>query len=300
LIPFTKAHACGNDFLIVNHDDVGKYDLAHLTPRLCDRNTGIGADGVEYFKRLSETSARIHLRNADGSVAEISGNGTRCVAAWMADEINAQSGESFSLETDAGQRICTIKEFRDSEMDGPTALITTGMGEPEFEPRTLELSDGTKIDGVYVSMGNPHFVIVLPQIDFDLLGAASRSDFGAAMLDSIDFSLNERPWQDIGSEICQHPDFPDQTNVEFVHILGSGSEPVHLIAIRIFERGVGPTSSSGTGTCASATTMIGAYEAQHEIEVIAPGGAQTVAWNGPGSELFLTGPASLIARGEAW
>jgi diaminopimelate epimerase len=299
LIPFTKAHACGNDFLIVNHDDVGRYDLADLTRRLCERNTGIGADGVEYFKRLSETSGQIHLRNADGSVAEISGNGTRCVAAWMAEEINAQPGESFSLETEAGQRVCTLKEFHDSD-DGPTVLITTDMGEPEFESRTVELSDGTKIDGVSVSMGNPHFVIVLPRADFDLLSGGSALDATDRALATLDYSINNRDWVDIGAEICQHPDFPDQTNVEFVHILGSDSEPIHLIAIRIYERGVGPTSSSGTGTCACATAMIGVCQAEREIEVIAPGGAQSVAWDGSGTSLFLTGPASLIARGEAW
>jgi diaminopimelate epimerase len=300
LIPFTKAHACGNDFLIVNQGDVRDYDLEVLTQHLCDRNTGIGADGVEYFEWLSDTSGRIHLRNADGSIAEISGNGTRCVAAWMAEERNAQPGDTLSIETDAGARACTIQEFHDSDIDGPTALITTNMGEPEFEERTVELSEGTSIEGVYVSMGNPHFVVVMPQIELDLLNGGPWSDVSAAALNSLDFSIGQRPWEDIGAEICQHPDFPDQTNVEFVHLLGSASEPIGLIALRIFERGVGPTSSSGTGTSAAATAAVGIYHAAAELEVIAPGGAQTVRWNGPGTELFLTGPATLIARGEAW
>lgn len=299
MIPFTKAHACGNDFLIVNRADVGNCDLADLTRRLCERYTGIGADGVEYFQRLSDTSAKIHLRNADGSVAEISGNGTRCVAAWMAEEINAEPGESFSLETDAGPRTCTIKEFRDSD-DGPTILIATDMGEPEFEDRTVELSDGTRVEGVYVSMGNPHFVILLPRADLAAVGGESSLDAGERALASLDFSMDGRSWDDVGEEICQHPDFPDQTNVEFVHVLAGESEPIERIAIRIYERGVGPTSSSGTGTSAAATAMIGIYEARHQIEVFAPGGAQSVTWAGPGTALLLTGPATLVARGEVW
>jgi diaminopimelate epimerase len=282
LIPFVKAHACGNDFLIVNEDDVRGIDKAILTQRLCERNTGIGADGIEFFAWNNDTSGRIRLHNADGSVAEISGNGTRCVAAWMAEERNPSAGDQFSIETDAGTRLCTIQEFHNSDSGGPTVMITTDMGEPDFERRTVELSDGTAIDGVNVSMGNPHFVIVLP-----------RSA-------TLDFSIAERTWDDIGEEICHHPDFPDQTNVEFVHILGSASGPIHQIAIRIFERGVGPTTSSGTGTSAAATAMIGVYNAQNELDVIAPGGMQSVHWGGPDHNLLLTGPATLIARGEAW
>jgi diaminopimelate epimerase len=306
LIPFTKAHACGNDFLIVTEDAAADYDKSELTQRLCARNTGIGADGVEFFQWTGDYSGRIRLHNADGSIAEISGNGTRCVAAWMAEERGAQPGEQFSIETDAGIRLCTIEEFRDSQSNGPTALITTDMDVPEFEKRTLELADGTQIDGVYVSMGNPHFVIVLPESERPPQTGVFAGD-GAHPLDAserslarLHFSIGDRSWEEIGEEICLHPDFPNQTNVEFVHILGSESEPIHQVALRIFERGVGPTSSSGTGTSAAATAMIGVYGAESELEVIAPGGAQSVKWQGPGEKLFLTGPATLIARGEAW
>jgi diaminopimelate epimerase len=300
LIPFVKAHACGNDFLIVNEDDVRGVDKAILTQRLCERNTGIGADGVEFFAWTSDISGRIRLHNADGSIAEISGNGTRCVAAWMAEERNASVGDQFSIETDAGTRLCTIQEFRDSEIDGTAVFITTDMDVPEFEKRTVELSDGTSIDGVYVSMGNPHFVIVLSRSDSDFLRSDQPLDVSERALATLVFSIGGRGWDDIGEEVCHHPDFPDQTNVEFVHILGSASDPIHQIAIRIFERGVGPTSSSGTGTSAAATAMIGVYNASSEIDVIAPGGLQTVCWSGPEQSLFLTGPATLIARGEAW
>jgi diaminopimelate epimerase len=300
LIPFTKAHACGNDFLIISEEDAHDYDKAELTRRLCERNTGIGADGVEFFHWTGDSSGRIRLHNSDGSIAEISGNGTRCVAAWMAEERGAQPGDQFSVETDAGPRLCTIKEFRDSEVDGPTTLITADMDVPEFEERTVDLADGTSIDGIHVSMGNPNFVIVLDTPTPNQFLGGNPLDASERTLSMLDFSINDRSWDDIGEEICHHPDFPDQTNVIFVHILGSESEPIHQAAIRIFERGVGPTSSSGTGTSASATALIAFFDADHELEIIAPGGAQNVSWQGPGEKLYLTGPATLIARGEAW
>ncbi len=300
MIPFIKAHACGNDFLIVTEEAAAGYDKAELTRALCERNTGVGADGVEYLRWTGVHSGRIRLHNADGSIAEISGNGTRCVAAWMAQESGAQPGDELAIETDAGTRVCTIQEFRDSEIAGPTVMVTIDMDIPEFEVRTVELADGTAIEGVAVSMGNPHFVIVLPRSGVDLLGGGFPLDASERALSMLDFSVGGRSWEEVGEEICFHPDFPEQTNVEFVHILGSQSEAIHQVAMRIFERGVGPTSSSGTGTSAAAAAMIGVHHAADELEVIAPGGAQVVRWQGEGESLLLTGPATLVARGEFW
>jgi diaminopimelate epimerase len=276
LIPFTKAHACGNDFLIVPEEAAQSAagDLVSLTRRLCARNTGIGADGIEFFSWKGKSGAgsrsvRIHLRNADGSVAEISGNGTRCVAAWMADTLDAQPGDSITIETDAGPRDCKI-----NARDGETVEITTRMGVPKFIPHTLKLMDGAEIVGVEVNTGNPHFVV---------------------LVETNDFSSANRSWHSLGAEICAHRDFPQQSNVEFVRIVND-----HEIEIRIWERGVGPTSSSGTGTAASATAVLALRRCLSPLAVLAPGGTQTTAWSGPGTELFLTGPATLIARGEAW
>ena len=125
-----------------------------------------------------------------------------------------------------------------------------------------------------MSTGNPHFVIVV---------------------NDADFSVDGDSWHEVGTQICVHADFPNQTNVEFVRIL-SRSE----IEIRIFERGVGPTTSSGTGTSASATAAIAFHNCTSPLRVVAPGGAQSVSWGGAGTELELTGPATLVARGEAW
>ena len=282
MIPFTKAHACGNDFLIVTEEDAADHDCAALTRRLCQRNTGIGADGIEFFAWINRSasgprSGRIRLHNADGSIAELSGNGTRCVAAWMADSLGSLAGETLDIFTDAGLRRCRIDRVQNDGLHAGEAFtvdITTGMGVPKFEPRTVRLADGTEIAGVEVSTGNPHFVVLAGGDDFTVAG---------------------KPWQSIGAEICTHRDFPRQTNVEFVRIASERE-----IAIRIFERGVGPTTSSGTGSSASATAALAVWRCVSPLTVVAPGGAQTIVWSGPGEELFLTGPATLIARGEAW
>ena len=306
MIPFTKAHACGNDFLIIDEQDAQGYDKVLLAQRLCQRNTGIGADGIEFYASTGPNAARIQLYNADGSIAEISGNGTRCVAAWMAEELNLQTGDEVALETDAGVRICEIDDFRDSDDDGPTVMVTTDMDVPEFSQKSVELADGTVIDGVYVNMGNPHFVILLdaqkrPGEEWKGLLYPDLQDLAQYTPSGADFSIGDRAWEEIGEEICFHSDFPDQTNVEFVRILGGLSTKFNTVGMVIYERGVGPTSSSGTGTSATATAMIGEYAGLSPIEVAAPGGVQTVEWGGgPNDKLYLTGPATLVARGEAW
>ena len=282
MIPFTKAHACGNDFLIVAEDDVQGSDRAGLTRRLCARNTGIGADGVEFFRWTGLFAGHITLHNADGSHAEISGNGTRCVAAWMALKMDARAGDEMRIETGAGLRVCRIDAVG---ADGINTIdISTGMGVPTFARRTVRLADGAAmdgaamdgaaIDGAEVSMGNPHFVIVVENPDFAIAG---------------------RAWQAVGEEICAHPDFPRRTNVEFIRIASPAE-----IELRIFERGVGPTSSSGTGTCAAAVAAIAFNGCRSPLRVVAPGGAQTVQWSGGVGELALTGPAVMVASGEAW
>jgi diaminopimelate epimerase len=272
LISFAKAHACGNDFLIITEDAAGRHDRVELTRRLCARNTGIGADGIEFFSWTGSKSGRIRLHNADGSIAEISGNGTRCVAAWMSVMVGAEAGDELRIETDAGLRVCRINGVR--AQSSYCVDVTTGMGIPTALRKIVTLADGRSVDGVTVSTGNPHFVIVVDNAQFSVAGEA---------------------WPAIGAVICAHSDFPRQTNVEFVRILNPRE-----IEIRIFERGVGPTTSSGTGTSASATAAIAFHGCSSPLSVVAPGGAQSVVWRGFGAELELTGPATLIARGEAW
>ncbi|HUY80852.1 MAG TPA: diaminopimelate epimerase [Acidobacteriaceae bacterium] len=261
---FTKAHACGNDFLIVE----GKAD-AVLAVRLCARNTGIGADGVEFAEWTGERTATIRLVNADGSAAEISGNGTRCVAAWMAHHKGLKAGDTVRIDTDAGPRDCRVVKA-----DGSHFEFAQGMGVPVIADKAVKLADGTEVGGVAVSTGNPHFVI---------------------FVDGPEFETHGRSWQELGREVCFHADFPEQTNVEFVRVMDTNS-----IEIRIFERGVGPTTSSGTGTCATATASIARRGLSPHLLVRAPGGEQSIEWVGEGNEITLTGPAELIANGEAW
>jgi diaminopimelate epimerase len=261
---FVKAHACGNDFLVMEADC-----NTELAVRLCARHTGVGADGVEFLEWTGERTGRIRLVNADGSIAEISGNGTRCAAAWMAYQKKVPVGESVILETDAG-----LRESRLMRAEGRRFEFAAGMGVPVVHDKEISLADGTKIAGVAVSTGNPHFVI---------------------FVDDGSFHAHGRSWQVLGYEICEHADFPDQTNVEFVRVIDTNN-----IEIRIFERGVGPTSSSGTGTCATAAATITTKGGSGHLVIRAPGGEQRVDWTSPDSEMMLTGPAELICTGEAW
>ena len=267
MIEFTKAHACGNDFLIVDAKQVGGRDLARLSREICARTTGIGADGVEYLTQIGEREGRIHLYNADGTVAEISGNGTRCVAAWMAFQAGLHAGDEVRLETDAGVRICRLESTNCAEFQ-----FTTGMGVPQVRRQRVQLDWSMEVESAFVDMGNPQFIV---------------------MVEDDSFAVAGRAWQEVGAAICTHADFPAGTNVEFVRRVAEG-----LIEIRIYERGVGPTSSSGTGTSASAAAMIALEGAPARLRVLAPGGEQVVEWPDRSAELQLTGPAVVLARGQ--
>lgn len=263
MVRFVKAHACGNDFLIVDEpiDESRHGEVARI---LCARNTGIGADGVEYLTLGDNGGYAIRLFNADGSEGEISGNGTRCVAAFLAQDDDA---EEFSIRTHAGVRRCRVLG-----RDSPRYLISTEMGVPSLKAHTVLLKDGTSVAGFDVWVGNPHFVAFVVTPNFECFG---------------------RPWQQVGSEICVHPDFPNGTNVEFVRVTDSDR-----IDFRIYERGVGPTLSSGTGSSASAVASMETRGAARLLTVAAEGGEQIVEWRHKGGQLLLTGPAEIIAQGE--
>ncbi len=263
-IPFVKAHACGNDFLILE-ESFAHAQHAALARKLCARNTGIGADGIEFLDRRPNAQFFLRLFNADGSEAELSGNGTRCVAAWLA----ASEGlHDVALGTHGGLRTCRL-----IRRDGPLFWIESNMGVPRLMPRTIEIPGiPTPIPGAMVNMGNPHFVL-FPTNE--------------------DFSSHNLPWQQLGALIATDKLFPHGTNVEFVRILSPDT-----IAFRIYERGCGPTTSSGTGTCAASTAAIFLHNAARELSAIAEGGTQQVVWPTNASEMLLTGPAEIICTGE--
>lgn len=255
VIPFAKASACGNDFLIID----GMYtpaDLAGFSRRICDRHEGVGADGVEWLFPAQDADVRARLFNADGSEAEISGNGTRCVAAHLCAE---QAKEKIIVRTAAGLKTCTLSSRSDNQYEFEVA-----MGEPQVgEEFPIKLAFG-EVRGIPVSMGNPHYVVFV-------------GEFAPG-------------WQAEAAEIGRHHDFKHGINVELVKIKDDAN-----IEVRFFERGVGETQSSGTGSCAAAVASIANKKARSPVRVHAPGGVQTVRWE---EQVFLRGAAQLICRGE--
>jgi diaminopimelate epimerase len=255
ILPFTKASACGNDFLIVDGDE-SLPDLADLTRRICDRHNGVGADGVEWLFLAHDADVEARLINADGSAAEISGNGTRCVAAYLSAESRK---ELVVIRTGAGLKTCKLVA-----RNGVIFEFETAMGTPEAgNSRTVRTTDG-EVTGTLVSMGNPHFVVVVDQFWAD--------------------------WPRRAAEIQADRSFKQGVNVELVRI-----ENRSHIETRFFERGVGETMSSGTGSCAAAVAMMASGRADSPVRVRAAGGTQTVRWD---KELFLTGPAHLVCEGK--
>jgi len=262
---FVKAHACGNDFLIVEESVAGRRH-AELARRLCARNTSVGADGIEFLDRRPDGTFFLRLFNSDGSEAELSGNGTRCVAAWLA---RSEGLTEVALGTHGGVRRCRV-----IASEGAVFQIESGMGVPRVMPRTIVVEGVGEVAGAMVNVGNPHFVL-----------ETVTEDFGAHGL----------RWEELGERIATSPLFPHGTNVEFVR-LKSPAE----IEFRIYERGCGPTASSGTGTCASSTFAMALKGTARELTAIAPGGAQRVVWPSAAEEMMLTGPAEIVCQGEAF
>jgi len=265
MIPFVKAHACGNDFLVME-ETIAQGRHVVMAQRYCSRNTSVGADGIEFLERRGDGSFFLRLFNADGSEAELSGNGTRCVAAWLA---YSEGLMEVTLGTHGGPRACKVRL-----QNGAEFLIESAMGVPRVIPRSIEVEGVGVVEGAMVNVGNPHFVI---------------------FTDRMDFSAHGMKWQELGAKIAVSPLFPHGTNVEFVRVMKKDE-----IAFRIYERGCGPTTSSGTGTCASSTAAIALRGAARELNAVAEGGSQRVVWPESDAEMMLTGPAEIICKGEVW
>ncbi|SFS21759.1 diaminopimelate epimerase [Granulicella pectinivorans] len=263
LLQFVKAHACGNDFLILE-ETAAHRNHAELAKKLCARNTSVGADGIEFLDRQPDGTLFIRLFNSDGSEAELSGNGTRCVAAWLAA---TEDRNKVTLVTHGGPRTCEVVEIAD-----PTYVIRTEMGVPRVMPRTIVVDGVGEVEGAMVNVGNPHFVL---------------------FVETEDFSAHGLSWQELGGKIAVSPLFPHGTNVEFVRVISPAE-----IAFRIYERGCGPTTSSGTGTCASSSAAMSLRGASRHLIAVAEGGPQRVSWESAEEPMFLTGPAEIICRGE--
>jgi diaminopimelate epimerase len=255
VVPFTKASACGNDFIIIDGMHAPA-DVAAFTRLICERCHGVGADGVEWLFPAQDVDVRARLLNADGSEAEISGNGTRCVAAHVCAQ---QGKEQVLVRTGAGVKTCVLVS-----RDDVTFEFEIAMGAPQIgDEFPVKLAFG-EVRGIPVSMGNPHYVVFV-------------NEFVPG-------------WQAEAAEIGRHHDFKYGINVELVTVTDE-----HNITVRFFERGVGETQSSGTGSCAAAVAAIARQPAQSPVRVHTAGGLQIVRWE---DQVFLRGPARLICRGE--
>jgi len=270
-IPFVKTQAVGNDFLIVEGALLRKLGFSErlypeLARQICHRQLGMGADGLEVvFPRNPESppevDATIRIFNSDGSEAEISGNGTRCVAAWL---IEAKGGrETLHIATKAG-----VKKLRLTGRDGDSFFLEMAMGQPIYTEEDIGCSLETK-SGMHsvtvVEVGNPQCVLMVENLDLD--------------------------WRGLGREIELHPRFPGRTNVSFVKVLDRNT-----IEVRFWERGAGETASSGTGSTGATVAAILSGNVESPVRVVTTAGDMNLRWEE--DDVILEGPAEIVASGE--
>ena len=281
-LSFVKMHGLGNDFIVVEDLD-GEIELApEAVEWFCDRNFGIGADGLMLIRRASVPDADFSwwFRNSDGSVAEMCGNGIRCFAKYVVDHgLVAGDQDSVRVETAAG--VMPVEVTR--AYDGTLHMATVDMGEPRVLPAEIPTTLGceaaedpvidcaleTELGTVYatcVSMGNPHCVIFVDDVE-------------------------TAPVHTLGPVIETHDAFPNKTNVEFAQIMSDDR-----VRLRVWERGVGETLACGTGACATtvaaALNCLGGREATVEL----PGGELAIRWREDG-HVLMTGPAVEVFSG---
>ncbi|MGC4122363.1 MAG: diaminopimelate epimerase [Myxococcales bacterium] len=273
---FAKYHGLGNDFVLLDWLSGGEPVEPALARRMCDRRRGVGADGVLTLLPGGGGVGRMHVTNADGTVAQMCGNGIRCVAKYLADE-RGLSGDELPIDSDAGLKLCRLT--RDA---GSVSSVAVDMGKPELDPARIPLSTtvagrfvrqaisvgGLEVVGTAVSMGNPHFVV------FDLPVSQSM--------------------EMLGPKLETHPLFPQRANIEFAKLEGAG------LAVTVWERGVGFTQACGTGACAAmvAAVLEGRLPAGGYRPVRLPGGVLQVLVPTDLSTVWMQGPAERVFDGE--
>jgi len=275
-LKFVKAHALGNDFLLVDRKELPIPDeWPALARSLCHRRRGIGADGIVIFEARQGPSFSMTLLNQDGSHAEISGNGLRCLGAYL--RFSGWTSETeFSVETGSGTRRLQL-----IEEEGSRFVFRAAMGMPHLASREIPFQleppqesvvqvpldvEGRTFLITAVSMGNPHCVVFVDRLDLNVL-------------------------RELGPRMENHTRFPRKTNVEFVEVR-SRSE----ISIGIWERGAGETGASGTGAAAAAVASILNGKTDETVTVVCPGGDLKVDWDDR-KEVFVTGEAVVVAEG---
>jgi len=262
-ISFTKAHGARNDFLLTWSSEAPEGGLDRAARAICDRHTGIGADGWMLVGGEAEGTgqhADIRLYNSDGSRAEISGNGTRCAAAFLLERQLAAS--PVRIMTEAG-----LKELRLIERQGLRFRFEMDMGRPVWRPEEvrfrLGLAEGER-EVTLLHTGNPQCAVLVDDFELD--------------------------WRSLGAEIESHPHFPSRTNVSFVRV-----EDAHTLDVRFWERGAGETMSSGTGSTGAVWAAMLRGLVESPVRVLTPGGPLEARWD---DSLHLTGPAEITGRGE--
>ncbi len=257
---FAKAHAYGNDFLYLRSGDVGSgVALDALARELCERHTGIGGDGLILYEPTSG-GASMQLLNADGSRSEVSGNGVRGLAALLLRD-DDRPDASVTIHTEAG-----IKRLVRTTRDGSRQTFRAAMGLPADLRQVTVNAAGEQLQVTVMNFGNPQCVVLGPLPD-------------------------EARFARLGPALEHHDIFPARSNVEFAHV-----DAPHTVRILIWERGVGPTSSSGTGSCAALIAAAAFGGAARDAMVIAPGGRQRVEWRD--DSVYLTGWAEVVVDGN--
>jgi diaminopimelate epimerase len=259
-IPFTKAHGAKNDFLLTWRRDAPEDGYPEIARAICDRYTGIGADGWMLVDPAidAEAEGAIDLYNSDGSAPELSGNGTRCAAAFLIQ--HGHSPSRVRIRTGAG-----VKSLRLLHRAGLAFEFEMNMGIPRLIAERFELTLSTGVrDVTLVNVGNPQCAVPVESFDFD--------------------------WRSMGAEIERHPHFPNRSNVSFIRPVDA-----HTIDVRFYERGAGETNSSGTGSTGAAAAAVARGMAQSPVRVLTPAGPLDLRVD---NEAFLTGPAVIVGEGE--
>lgn len=261
-IQFTKMHGCGNDYIYVN---TMLYNIPHpadVAKKWSDRHKGIGSDGLVLIDRSSVPEADFSMRifNADGSEAMMCGNASRCIGKYLY-ELGLTSQTEIRLLTLSG-----VKTLSLHIEDNKVTSVSVDMLEPVFEDENQFVSSRGLDKGVFVSMGNPHYVIFTDNVD--QVGKTGRV-------------------------LEQHPAFPQRCNIEFACIMEDGN-----IRTRVWERGSGITQACGTGACATAVAAALTSKVGRKSNIIMDGGTLTIEWRESDNHVYMTGPAAFVFDGE--
>ena len=274
-LTFTKMHGAGNDFVLLDGRGTLPVAIESLATALADRRFGVGCDQVLVVRDGQEARFAMDIWNADGSRAEMCGNGIRCFAKWLYERGELGSHREV-IETLGGPRWVEV-----AEADGELR-VTVGMGVPSFDPASLPMTPGAQVPNAATLQVNGHVI--------DVTGVSVGNPHVVAFIDDVDAF----PLATVGPLVERHPWFPQRTNFEVVSITAQRE-----LRVRVWERGAGLTLACGSGaTAVTAAAIAAGRVAPGEVALDMPGGRLQVTWGGGGSELTLRGPATTVFTGE--